>query len=87
MTHAASRFVFAGFGLSLAAGCSAEIDHVYDREEQLEHTHELELIDRPMLSSKPIEVRLAGYASASSHMLSDEVHGPCKEQFVLTATR
>jgi hypothetical protein len=44
------------------------------------------VVERPLMHSRKIEVRLAGHASASGHMMSDEVHSPCEEHFVLAPT-
>ena len=42
------------------------------------------VVERPAFRAEAIEVRAQGHAPASGYMLSERVHGPCQDHFVLT---
>lgn len=77
----------AGFGPSTCTFTSepsgAEVRE-RDLHGRLRHVGKTPLtVERPLMHAREIEVRAPGYEPAQGYMLSDEVHGPCEEHFVL----
>ena len=63
------------------AGAELYMRNIFDEWEYVGRTPIV--VDRPLAHARPIELRAQGYRSAHGYMLSDEVHQPCREHFVL----